>query len=94
MAAGPIIPTKNRKMVFRRNHGCIRSICRNPCVNALSQSVILKGVVADAKTKKPLAATVELIDLKTNQMISRVQADAQTGPTPPFCPAVANTPYT
>ena len=39
----------------------------------------LKGVVADAKTKKPLAATVELIDLKTNQIVSRVQADAQTG---------------
>ncbi|WP_018623120.1 OmpA family protein [Spirosoma luteum] len=39
----------------------------------------LKGIVADAKTKTPLAATVELIDLKTNQMISRVQADAQTG---------------
>ncbi|GAB2557682.1 OmpA family protein [Spirosoma areae] len=39
----------------------------------------LKGIVADVKTKKPLAATVELIDLKTNQVLSRVQADAQTG---------------
>ena len=39
----------------------------------------VKGTVADAKTKKPLAATVELIDLKTNQVVSRVQADAQTG---------------
>ncbi|UFH53281.1 OmpA family protein [Spirosoma sp. KNUC1025] len=39
----------------------------------------LKGIVADAKTQKPLAATVELIDLKTNQVVSRVQADSQTG---------------
>ena len=39
----------------------------------------LKGIIADAKTKKPLAATVELIDLKTNQTVSKVQADAQTG---------------
>ncbi len=39
----------------------------------------VKGTVADAKTKKPLAATVELIDLKTNQVVSRVQADVQTG---------------
>ncbi|MCX6216085.1 OmpA family protein [Spirosoma sp.] len=39
----------------------------------------LKGTVADAKTKKPLAATVELIDLKTNQIVSQVKADAQTG---------------
>ena len=39
----------------------------------------VKGVVADAKTKKPLAATVELVDLKTNQTVSTVQADAQTG---------------
>ncbi|WP_077920973.1 OmpA family protein [Spirosoma sp. 209] len=40
---------------------------------------ILKGVIADARTKKPLAATIELIDLKTNQVITQVQADAQTG---------------
>ena len=39
----------------------------------------LKGIVADAKTKKPLAATVELVDLKTNQIVSRVQTDTQTG---------------
>ena len=39
----------------------------------------LKGIIADSKTKKPLAATVELVDLKTNQVISRVQADTQTG---------------
>ncbi|CCH52712.1 OmpA/MotB domain protein [Fibrisoma limi BUZ 3] len=39
----------------------------------------LKGVIADARTQKPLAATVELIDLGTNQVISRVQADEQTG---------------
>ena len=40
---------------------------------------LLKGVIADAKTQKPLPATVELIDLKTNQTVSRVQADTQTG---------------
>ncbi|QDK80337.1 OmpA family protein [Spirosoma sp. KCTC 42546] len=39
----------------------------------------LKGIVTDAKTKKPLAANLELIDLKTNQVVSRVQTDSQTG---------------
>ncbi|WP_461138549.1 OmpA family protein [Spirosoma pomorum] len=39
----------------------------------------LKGTIADAKSKKPLSATVELVDLSTRQVISRVQADAQTG---------------
>lgn len=39
----------------------------------------VKGVVVDAKTKKPLAASLELVDLKTNQVVSQVQADAQTG---------------
>jgi outer membrane protein OmpA-like peptidoglycan-associated protein len=39
----------------------------------------LKGTIADAKSKKPLSATVELVDLRTRQVISRVQADAQTG---------------
>ncbi|WP_266365859.1 OmpA family protein [Tellurirhabdus rosea] len=39
----------------------------------------LKGVIADAGTKKPLGATIELIDLETNKVISRVQSDAETG---------------
>ena len=39
----------------------------------------LKGLVADARTKKPLNATIELIDLATNQLITRVQSDPQTG---------------
>ena len=39
----------------------------------------LKGVIADAKSKKAIAAVVELVDLKTNQVVSRVQADEQTG---------------
>ena len=39
----------------------------------------LKGVIADARTKKPLPATIELMDLSTNQLISRVHSDPQTG---------------
>ncbi|MDB5241807.1 MAG: flagellar motor protein MotB [Spirosoma sp.] len=39
----------------------------------------LKGIVANGQTKKPLAATVELIDLKTNLVVSRVQTDPSTG---------------
>ena len=39
----------------------------------------LKGIVADGRTQKPLAATVELIDLATSQVVSRVQTDASTG---------------
>ena len=40
---------------------------------------LLKGIIADAKTQHPLPATIELIDLKTNLTVSRVQADTQTG---------------
>jgi len=39
----------------------------------------LKGVITDAKTQKPQPATVDLIDLATNQLVSRVQADSLTG---------------
>ncbi|GAA4454651.1 hypothetical protein GCM10023189_21400 [Nibrella saemangeumensis] len=39
----------------------------------------LKGVIADAHTKKPLVATVELIDLSNNQVVTRVTSDEQTG---------------
>ncbi|RRB06878.1 OmpA family protein [Larkinella rosea] len=51
--------------------------------DALRQKVrpvsYLKGLVADARTKKPLNATIELIDLATNQLVTRVQSDPQTG---------------
>ena len=39
----------------------------------------LKGTVADARTKKPITATIDLIDLRTNQSVSRVATDAETG---------------
>ena len=39
----------------------------------------LKGLVTDARTKKPLPATIDLIDIHTNQAISRINSDAETG---------------
>ena len=39
----------------------------------------LKGLVTDARTSKPLSATIDLIDVKTNQTISRITSDSQTG---------------
>ena len=39
----------------------------------------LKGTVADARTKKPLSATIDLIDIHTNQPVSRINSDAETG---------------
>ena len=39
----------------------------------------LKGVVLGSKTKKPMTAQIDLIDLKTNQIVSQVQADPETG---------------
>nr|ARK13789.1 flagellar motor protein MotB [Fibrella sp. ES10-3-2-2] len=39
----------------------------------------LKGLVTDARTSKPISATLDLIDVRTNQSISRISSDAQTG---------------
>lgn len=39
----------------------------------------LKGVIRDAKTKKPLQADFELYDLKSNKLIVESQSDAITG---------------
>lgn len=39
----------------------------------------LKGSVTNGKNQKPVSATIELIDLATNQTVSRVASDAQTG---------------
>ncbi len=39
----------------------------------------LKGVVLDGRTKKPMTAQIDLVDLKTNQIVSQVRADPETG---------------
>lgn len=39
----------------------------------------LKGTITSGKTQKPVPATLELIDLTTNQTVSRVTSDEQTG---------------
>ncbi|TAE31973.1 MAG: flagellar motor protein MotB [Cytophagales bacterium] len=39
----------------------------------------LKGVITNGKSNIPLSATIELIDLATNQTVSRVTSDTQTG---------------
>ena len=39
----------------------------------------VKGIVQDAQTKQNLEVEIELIDLKTNQVLERIKSDAQTG---------------
>ncbi|CCH00993.1 OmpA/MotB domain protein [Fibrella aestuarina BUZ 2] len=39
----------------------------------------LKGLVTDARSRKPLNASIDLIDVRTNQVVSRVKTDEQTG---------------
>ncbi len=44
-----------------------------------SQVAILKGVVRDDKTKKPVEATIELIDNEKNEVIARFSSNASNG---------------
>src|SRR5690606_24896428 len=44
-----------------------------------SDVAILKGVIRDAKTKKPLEVLIEIIDNETNEIISEVSSDPKTG---------------
>lgn len=39
----------------------------------------LKGVVYDAKTKQKLQADIELISLKNNELVGKINSDSQTG---------------
>jgi outer membrane protein OmpA-like peptidoglycan-associated protein len=41
--------------------------------------VILQGIVLDSKTRMPLAALVELTDLRTNQLVAITRTDSITG---------------
>ena len=40
---------------------------------------VVKGIVTSSATQKPMAATVELFDLKLNKLISQVSSDSVTG---------------
>ena len=40
---------------------------------------ILKGVITDKKSGNPLAATIELIDNETNEIVTTISSDSKTG---------------
>lgn len=40
---------------------------------------ILKGTITNSRSNQPMAATVELFDLKQNQLVSQVNSDSVTG---------------
>jgi outer membrane protein OmpA-like peptidoglycan-associated protein len=44
-----------------------------------SQVAILKGIIRDDKTKKPLEAVIELIDNEKNEVIARFSSNASNG---------------
>jgi outer membrane protein OmpA-like peptidoglycan-associated protein len=46
---------------------------------ATAQVTILKGIITDAVSRKPLGATIEVIDNKKNEVIATFQANAMTG---------------
>ncbi|RZK50580.1 MAG: hypothetical protein EOO59_15880 [Hymenobacter sp.] len=48
-------------------------------VASLAQVIILKGSVTDAVSKKPLAATIEVIDNQKGEVIATYQSNAATG---------------
>ncbi len=50
-----------------------------PKVEVQSSLALLKGVVRDDATKKPLEASIELIDNSTGEVIAEFTSDAQTG---------------
>ena len=47
--------------------------------DVMAQEMNVKGTVYDAETKKTIGAKVELIDLKTNQVIQQVYSDKVKG---------------
>lgn len=51
----------------------------NELIQKFKKANYLKGVVYDANTKKPIAAEVELFNLKTNQLETKIPSDPQSG---------------
>jgi len=50
-----------------------------PTATALAHVTVLKGVVTDAVSKRPLAATIEVIDNQKGEVIATYQSNAATG---------------
>lgn len=63
--------SKNRSRLFK--------IVIPPALVTKSVGNILKGIVTNSKTNLPMAASVELFDLKENLLVSQVNADSVTG---------------
>ncbi len=50
-----------------------------PVAAATAQVTIVKGMITDAVSHKPLGATIEVIDNKKNEVVATLQANAVTG---------------
>ncbi len=65
-----------------KNEG-LSKLYRVALPEALQQKIkavnALKGTVTDSKSQKPLMATIEIFDLKTNQVIAKLNADYVNG---------------
>ncbi len=46
---------------------------------AVSQTTLLKGVITDAKTGKPLEATIEVVDNQKNEIVASFKSNSATG---------------
>ncbi len=63
--------SKNRSRLFK--------IVIPPALMTNSVGNILKGTISNSRSNQPMAATVELFDLKQNQLVSQVNSDSVTG---------------
>ncbi|HCW06236.1 MAG TPA: hypothetical protein DGG95_02600, partial [Cytophagales bacterium] len=78
-----VVTSDGANAYYSREQGRMRSqIYKTNIPEALrvrSRGNVVKGIVTDAQTKKPLRSSVELFDLKTNKKISVFTSDSING---------------
>lgn len=57
----------------------ITDVLTSEAVTVISNKALLKGVVVDSNTHKPLSASIELVDNKKNKLIADFNTDSLTG---------------
>ncbi|GHM99347.1 membrane protein [Cytophagales bacterium WSM2-2] len=78
-----IVTSDGANAYYSREEGRMKSKIYHssipPELRVKSRGNVVKGVVSDSETKKPLPAVVELFDLKTNERISVFSSDSVNG---------------
>ncbi|MFB6307385.1 MAG: hypothetical protein ABEH43_10445 [Flavobacteriales bacterium] len=73
-----VINTENKLLAYR-NQPVAEKVIESKVERKEANLTVLKGVIKDAETNKPLKAEIKIVDNKKNKVINKIESNSKTG---------------